>query len=148
MDQAINIMITPLSSDNYTGVIDSGDHQQTDGNKYKSNNLIPRLPDLFNVTQEKRGSLVKLITCVTSGGTNFHIWHNSELASSRGEISHRKLEFFELKGCESASGGPSVLSLCVKKCDLHGNSIVPTSKLVPPGRGHNQVTIQIAVFDS
>ena len=29
--------------------------------------------------REKRGSLVKLITCVMSGGTNFHIWHNSKL---------------------------------------------------------------------
>ena len=42
--------------------------------------LVPRLPDLFNVARQKRGSLVKLITCVTSGGTNFHIWHNSKLA--------------------------------------------------------------------
>ena len=42
--------------------------------------LVPRLPDLFNVAREKRGSLVKLVTCVTSGGTNFHIWHNSKLA--------------------------------------------------------------------
>ena len=98
--------------------------------------LVPRLPDLFNVAREKRGSLVKLITCVTSGGTNFHIWHNSELAGLRGEISHRKLEFFELKGCESASGGPSVGSPCVENCNLHGNSIMPTSKSVPPGHGH------------
>ena len=115
---------------------------------YKSPSLVPRLPDLFNVAREKRGSLVKLITCVTSGGTNFHIWHNSELASSRGEISHRKLEFFELKGYESASGGPSVRSPCIKNCNLHGNSIVPTSKSVPPGRGHDRVTMQITVFDS
>ena len=42
--------------------------------------LVPRLPDLFKVAREKRGSLVKFITCVTSGGTNFHIWHNSKLA--------------------------------------------------------------------
>ena len=42
--------------------------------------LVPRLPDLFNVAREKRGSLVKFITCVTSDGTNFHIWHNSKLA--------------------------------------------------------------------
>ena len=42
--------------------------------------LVPRLPDLFNIAREMRGSLVKLITCVTSGGTNFHIWHNSKLA--------------------------------------------------------------------
>ena len=48
--------------------------------------LVPRFPDLFNIAREKRGSLVKLTTCVTSGGTNFHIiWHNS---GSRGEISH------------------------------------------------------------
>ena len=66
---------------------------------------------------------------MTSGVTKFHIWHNSELASLRGENSHQKLEFFELKGCESASGGPSVRSPCVENCDLHGNSIVPTSKL-------------------
>ena len=110
--------------------------------------LVPRLPDLFNVAQEKRGSLVKLITCVTSGGTNFHIWHNSELAGSRGEISHRKLEFFKLKGCESASGGPSVRSPYVNNCNLHDNLIVPTSKSVPPGRGHDRVTMQIAVFNS
>ena len=45
--------------------------------------LVPRLPDLFSVTREKRGSLVKLITCVTSGGTNFHIWHSSKLAKIR-----------------------------------------------------------------
>ena len=36
----------------------------------KFSSLVPRLPDLFNVAREKRGSLVKLITCVTSGGTN------------------------------------------------------------------------------
>ena len=46
----------------------------------RSTSLIPRLPDLFNVAREKRGSLVKLITCMTSSGTNFHIWHNSKLA--------------------------------------------------------------------
>ena len=45
--------------------------------------LVPRLPDLFNIAREKRGSLVKLITCVTSGGTNFYIWHNSKLAKIR-----------------------------------------------------------------
>ena len=94
--------------------------------------LVPKLPDLFNVAREKRGSLVKLITCVTSGGTNFHIWHNSKLAGSRDGISHRKLEFFDLKGCESASGGHSVRSPCVENCNLHSNSIVPTSKSVPP----------------
>ena len=44
-----------------------------------SPSLVPSLPDLFNVAREKKGSLVKLITCVTSGGTNFHIWHNSQL---------------------------------------------------------------------
>ena len=78
---------------------------------------------VFNVAREKRarGSLVKLITCVTSGGTNFHIWHNSELAGSRGEISHRKLEFFELKGYESASRGPSVRSPCVEKIGEPGD---------------------------
>ena len=43
--------------------------------KWNWNSLIPRLPNLFNVAQEKRRSL---ITCVTSGGTNFHIWHNSK----------------------------------------------------------------------
>ena len=42
--------------------------------------VIARLPDLFNVAWEKRGSLVKLITCVMSGRTNFHIWHNGDLA--------------------------------------------------------------------
>ena len=92
--------------------------------------LVPRLPDLFNVAREKRGSLVKLITCVTSGGTNFHVWHNSELAGLRDRISHRKLEFFDLNGCESASKGPSVPSPRVKNSDLHGNSIEPTSKSV------------------
>ena len=30
--------------------------------------------------QERWGSLVKLITCVLSGGTNFHIWYNCELS--------------------------------------------------------------------
>ena len=47
---------------------------------------VPRRPDLFNCTREKRGSLVKLITCVTSGGTNFHIWHNSELAKIKPRV--------------------------------------------------------------
>ena len=51
--------------------------------RYQHHSLVPRLPDLFNVAREKRGSLVKLITCVTSGGTNFHIWHNSKLAKIR-----------------------------------------------------------------
>ena len=59
-------------------------------------------------------------------------------------ISHRKFEFFDLNvtiSYESASGGP------VKNCDLHGNSIVSTSKSVPPGRRHDRVTVQIAVFE-
>ena len=46
--------------------------------------LVPRFPDLFNVAREKRGSLIKLITYMAaSGGTNFHIWHNSKLAKIR-----------------------------------------------------------------
>ena len=98
--------------------------------------LVPRLPDLFNIAREKRRNLVKLITCVMSGGTNFHIWHNSELAGLRHRISHRKFELFNLNvtiGYESASRGPSVPLVGVENCDLHSNSIVPTSKLVPPG---------------
>ena len=59
---------------------------EANGNRQYSNaSLVPRRPDLFNCTREKRGSLVKLITCVTSGGTNFHIWHNSELAQDQAE---------------------------------------------------------------
>ena len=52
---------------------------------YKICSLVPRLPDLFNIAREKRGSLVKLIMCVTSGGTNFHIilWHNSKFTKIR-----------------------------------------------------------------
>ena len=57
-------------------------HTINEGKRIKVS-LVPRLPDLFNVAREKRGSLVKLITCVTSGGTNFHIWHNSKLAKIR-----------------------------------------------------------------
>ena len=44
--------------------------------------LVPRCPNLFNCTREKRGSLVKLITCVTSGGTDFHIWAHGRAGSS------------------------------------------------------------------
>ena len=58
--------------------------------------LVPRFPNLFNVPHEKRGSLVKLITCVTSGGTNIHIWHGSELADLRHRISRHKFELFNL----------------------------------------------------
>ena len=65
------------------------DHFLNTFKRDKNCSLVPRLPDLFNVAREKRGSLVKLITCVTSGGTNFHIWYNSELAGSRDGISHR-----------------------------------------------------------
>lgn len=48
----------------------------------------------------------------------------------------------------SVSGGPSIPSLYVKNCDLHSNSIMPTSKSVPPGHEHDWATVQIAVFDS
>ena len=49
---------------------------------------------------------------------------------------------------ETASGVPSVPSFCIENCDLHVNSIrVPSSKSVPTGRGHDRVTVQIAVFD-
>ena len=85
--------------------------------------LVPRRPDLLNCTREKRGSLVKLITCVTSGGTNFHIWHNSRLAGLRHGISHQKFKLFDLNvtiSYESASQGPIVPSLGVKSRDLHG----------------------------
>ena len=68
------------------------------------------------------------------------------------QISHRKFKFFDLNvytvGYESANRGPSVPSLRVENCNLHGDSIVPTSKSVPPGRGHDLVTVQIDVFDS
>ena len=67
------------------------------------------------------------------------------------QISTESSSSFDVKvtiGYESANGGPSVPSLRVESCDLHGNSIVPTSKSVPPGCGHNRVTVQIAVFDS
>ena len=84
---------------------------------------------------------------MTSGGTSFHIWYNSALAGSRDGISHRIFDLNVTTSYESASGGPSVHLLHVKNCDLHGNSIVPTSKSVPPGRGHNRVTVQITVFD-
>ena len=114
--------------------------------------LVPRLPDLFNVAREKRGSLVKLTTCVTSGGTNFHIiMVQQRVGWLERRISHRKFEFFDLNitiSYESASGGPSVPLLLVENCNLHGNSIVPTSKSVPPGRGHDRVTVQITVFDT
>ena len=62
-----------------------------------------------------------------------------------------KFESFDLNvtiSYESASGGPSVPLLCIENCDLHGNSIVPSSKSVLPGCGHDRVTVQIAVFDS
>ena len=41
-----------------------------------------------------------------------------------------------------------VPSLRVENCDLHGNSIVPMSKSVPPGCEYDRVTVQIAVFDT
>ena len=84
--------------------------------------LVPRLPNLFNVPREKRGSLVKFITCMMSGGTNFHIWHSSELASLRHRISCRKFEYFVLNitiSYESASRGPSDPLLGVENCNSH-----------------------------
>ena len=66
-------------------------------------------------------------------------------------ISHRKFKFFDLNvtiGYESASGSPPIPSLRAKNCNLHSNSTVPMSMLVPPGHGHDRVTVQIAVFDS
>ena len=111
--------------------------------------LVPRLSNLFNVPREKRGSLVKLITCMTSGGTNIHIRYNSELAGLRHRISHQKFDLKVTISYESASGGPSIPSLGVENCDLHGNSIVPSSKSVPPGpHGHNWITLQITVFEA
>ena len=72
--------------------------------------LVPRLPDLFSVAREKRGSLVKLITCVTSGGTNFHIWHNSKLAKIKATDakSSKFLDQYVTISYESASGDTSV----------------------------------------
>ena len=69
------------------------------------------------------------------------------VASLRHRISHRKFELFDLNitiGYESASRGPL---LGVENCDLLGNSIVPSSKSVPPRRGHDRVTLQIEVFE-
>ena len=43
-------------------------------------------------------------------------------------ISHWKFKFFTTIGYESASRGPSVPSLHVKNCNLHGNSIEPRCK--------------------
>ena len=89
--------------------------------------VVPRLPNFFNVSREKRETLIKFIMCMTSGGTNFHIWHNCEWAGLRHRISHRKFEVLDLNviiGYESASRGSSVPSLGVKNCDLHSNSIM------------------------
>ena len=44
---------------------------------------------------------------------------------------------FDVNGYESVNGGPLVPLLCVESCDLHSISIVPTSKSVPPGHGHD-----------
>ena len=66
-------------------------------------------------------------------------------------ISHRKFKFFDLNvtiSYESASGGPSVPLLRVENCDLLSNSIVPTSYSFPPGGAHNEVTVQITVFNT
>ena len=107
--------------------------------------LVPRLPDLFNVAQEKRGSLVKLITCMMSGGTNFHIWRNSELSSWR----CREFKFFDqyiTNGYKSANRDASFPSLRVQNCDLHGNLIVSTRRWNRLRRGHDRVTVQITVF--
>ena len=59
-------------------------------------------------------------------------------------ISHRKFEFFDLNvtiSYESASGGPSVPLLRVENYDLHGNSIVPTSKSVSFHLGMNTIEL-------
>ena len=109
---------------------------------YYTHSLVPRRPDLFNCTREKRGSLVKLITCVTSGGTDFHIWHNSKLAGLRHRISHRKFELLDLNvtiGYKSARGDASASLLCVKNCDLRGNSVVSTLRWNRLRRWHDRV---------
>ena len=79
---------------------------------------------------------------MTSGGTNFHKWYNSELAGTRDGISHRKFEFFDLNATinyESANGGPSLSLLCVEHCNLH-NSIISTPRWNRLGCGHNRHT--------
>ena len=103
----------------------------------------PRRPYLFNVAREKRGSLVKLITCMTSGGTNFHIiMVQQQVGWLKRCISHRKFEFFVTIGYESVSGGPPVPSLRVENGDLHGNFIVSTP------RWNRLGSVQITVFDT
>ena len=92
---------------------------------------------------------MKLITCMTSGGTNFHIYMVQQRVGwlERWNFSP-KFDLNVTISYESASGGPSVPSLCIGNCDFHGNSIrMPSSKSVPPGRGHDRVTVLIAVFD-
>ena len=62
------------------GVMLEGSKLSSCSPRWTRASLVPRLLDLFNIAREKRRSLVKLITCVTSGGTNFHIRYNSKLA--------------------------------------------------------------------
>ena len=79
--------------------------------EHSVSSLVPRLPDLFNVAREKRGSLVKLITCVASDGTNFHIWHNSKLAKIKAtdaKSSSSSHDQYVTIRYESASGDASV----------------------------------------
>ena len=109
--------------------------------------LVPRLPNPFNTAWEKMVNLSRA-------------WHQVEptlichiimiqqlvLAGSRNAFLTESLSS-SIWTLQSASGCPSVPSLRVENCDLHGNSIVSTPRWNWLGRGHNRVTVQIAVFD-
>ena len=87
---------------------------------------------------------------MTSGGTNFHIRHNSKLDKIKATDAKSSSSLISMlqSAYESASGDVSVPFLRVENCDLYGNLIVSTPRWNQLRRGHDRVTVQIALFDT
>ena len=106
--------------------------------------LVPRLSNLFNVAREKRGSLVKLITCVTSGGTNFHIWHNSKLAKIKATDAKSSSSSISMLQSAMNQQAETLQSLFYEL----KTAICMVTRSCPRPGGTVGTIVQIAVFDT
>ena len=101
---------------------------------------------IFSTAREKRGEPDK----------TYHVrdvrWNQLPyMAQQRVGQDQAEFEFFNQYvtiGYESARGDASASSLCVKNCDLHGNSIVSTLGGTDLDVGTIEFTMQIAAFDT
>ena len=83
-----------------------------------------------------------------SCGTIFHTWRHSKLASLRREFLTESLSssMWTLQSAMNQQVEALQSLRCMSKMAIYTVTwSCSTSKLVPPGHGHNQVTVQIAV---